>query len=143
MSNVKTVRVGQMPGVIKEVAVEVGATIKSVVELAGLNPKGFEIQVNGGSVSLDAKVTTSTDLVLLVKKIKGNANGTVRVGQMPGLIKEVAAPAGTTVKEIISLAGLSATGMDVQIDGQAGTLSSTITNDTNLILLVKKIKGNK
>lgn len=72
-SDVTTVRVGAMPGTITEYAVEVGTPIKSLLEMANLDPSGYEVKVDGQKVDHEtAIVTTSTNLVLLVKLVKGN-----------------------------------------------------------------------
>lgn len=145
---VKTVRVGQMPGQINEYAVEEGTTIKALIALAGLNTQGFEVKVDGRSVTnLDAeKVTSSTNLVILAKQVKGNADiKTVRVGQMPGQINEYAVEVGTSIAKLVELAGLSSTGFEVKVDGQTvSNLSGTfVTASTNLVILAKQVKGNK
>ena len=68
----KVLRVGKMPGRITEVVVEVGTSIKDVLEIAGLDANGFEIKVDGNPATLDTKVTEDTNLVILAQKVKGN-----------------------------------------------------------------------
>ena len=70
--SVREVKVGQMPGKIESFAVETGTTVKELLSLAGLNDDGFEIKIDGRTASTSDKVTTSTNMVLLVKKVKGN-----------------------------------------------------------------------
>lgn len=141
----KTVRVGIMPGRINEYAVEVGQSIASVLQLAGLDAKGYEVKVDGTKVdNLDtATVTTSTNLVLLAKIVKGNSK-TVRVGVMPGRINEYAVEEGQSIASVIALAGLDTKGFEVKVDGQKvdNLDSATVTSSTNLILLAKVVKGN-
>ena len=67
----KVLRVGKMPGRITEVVVNTGATIADVLEVAGLDAQGYSIKVDGQASSLDAKVTESTNLVILAQEVKG------------------------------------------------------------------------
>ena len=67
----KILRVGKMPGRITEVVVNTGATIADVLEVAGLDAQGYSIKVDGQESSLDAKVTESTNLVILAMEVKG------------------------------------------------------------------------
>lgn len=139
----KTLRVGIMPGRIQEVAVEVGATVAQVLELAGLSATGYDIKADGSKVDESFAVTSSTNLILLVKQVKGNANGLVRVGMMPGRIEEHAVEVGTPISQVIENAGLDATGYDVKVDGtKVDASSATVTDSTSLVLLVKQVKGN-
>lgn len=69
----KTVKAGIMPGRITEYAVNEGDTIQSVLDLAELNAEGYEVKVDGATVNpATAVVTSSTTLILLAKKVKGN-----------------------------------------------------------------------
>jgi len=139
----KVLRVGVMPGRITEVAVETGSTIAEVLAIAGLSSDGYEIKVDGAVSKLEATVGESTNLVLLAKQVKGNAGGLVRIGVMPGRINEFAVSTGKTVGEALEIAGLDADGYEVKIDGQTGDVSTVITENTNLILLAKQVKGNR
>ena len=67
----KILRVGKMPGRITEVVVNTGTTIADVLEVAGLDAQGYSIKVDGQASSLDAKVTESTNLVILAQEVKG------------------------------------------------------------------------
>lgn len=142
MSNVKTVRVGQMPGRIEEFAVEVGSTITEVLAIAGLDASGFEVKVDGNKVTdLSQKVTASTNLILLAKQVKGNSR-TVRIGQMPGRIEEFALSGNESFAEALAIAGLDPQGFEVKADGsKVNDLNAGIGN-TRLILLAKQVKGN-
>lgn len=140
----KTIRVGIMPGRIQEVAVETGTSIKEVIELAGLDSQGYDIKVDGDTVTEDSVVSDETNLVLLVKQVKGNSGPLiVRVGVMPGRIQEHATEAGATVGSLVEQAGLDAEGYDIKMDGETVTAEDRIESDTNLVLLVKQVKGNK
>lgn len=66
-----TVKVGQLPGTLKEVVVEGTATVNDVLRLAGLSSSGFEVRVSGKKATGDTAVKNG-DMVLLVKPIKGN-----------------------------------------------------------------------
>jgi len=140
-----TVRVGVMPGKINEFAVEEGTSIRELLDIAGLDASGYDVKVDGAKIEdLDGTtVTSQTNLVLLVKKVKGNAGGFVRIGAMPGKIEEYAIEVGTSINDALAQAGLDPTGYDVKVDGvKVDPNSATVQSDTNLILLVKQVKGN-
>lgn len=139
----KVIRVGVMPGRINEFVVEEGVTLASLLELAGLDASGFDVKVDGTKVTDLNTVVDGANLVLLAKQVKGNANGLVRIGVMPGRINEYAVEEGQTVGQALELAGLDPTGFDVKVDGVKVDLYYTITPATNLILLAKQVKGNK
>ena len=69
---------------------------------------------------------------------------TVRVGMMPGRIEEFALEVGTSIGDVLDIPGLDPTGYDVKVDGaKVEDFNSTlITENTNLILLAKQVKGN-
>lgn len=68
---------------------------------------------------------------------------TIRVGVMPGRISEYVVSTGTTVADVLALAGLDASGFDVKVDNvKIDDLSAPVTESTNLIVLIKQIKGN-
>lgn len=66
-----TIRIGQLPGRITELALENGSRVTTALEIADLNPEGFEIRVNGVPVELNSSLSDG-DTVLLVRKIRGN-----------------------------------------------------------------------
>lgn len=69
----KLVKVGIMPGRITEVAVELGQSIASVIELAGLDSEGYEVKVDGETVNAEeTTIQPETNLILLVRQVKGN-----------------------------------------------------------------------
>ena len=138
----RTIRVGVMPGRINEFVVEEGTTLAKLLEGAGLDPSGYDVKLDGEKAeNFDAPVTAN--LVLLAKQVKGNANGLVRIGVMPGRINEFVVEEGSTVGDALSLAGLDASGYEVKVDGERKDLDFVIDEDTNLILLAKLVKGNK
>ena len=139
------VRIGVMPGRISEYAVEEGATVADAIAMAGLSTDGYEVKVDGSKVDPQTtKVTDSTGLILLAKQVKGNANGIVRVGVMPGRITEHAVQVGTSIADLISQAELDTTGYEVKVDGaKVDPSQTTVTEETNLVLLTKMVKGNK
>jgi sulfur carrier protein ThiS len=144
MTTFKTVKVGTMPGRINEFSVQEGASIASVLELAGLSATGFEVKVDSISVTdLDnTVVTSSTNLVLLAKQVKGNAGGVVKIGTMPGRINEFALDGSTTLGEALAQAELDPTGFEIKVDSVRVTDLNTPIGDANLILLAKQVKGN-
>lgn len=138
----KIVKVGTVPGRIQEVAVEVNMTVKEVVELAGLTTSGYDVKVNGRTVTDSSKITSTTETILLVQKVKGNAR-ILKVGTVPGRIQEVAVEDDTTVAQAIEMAGLNPSGYDVKVDGRVATLVSKLSSTASTVLLVQKVKGNK
>ena len=66
-----TVKVGQVPGIIREFAVNEGSTVESIFALADLqiNPQ-YKITLNGDVV--DAKTVVEEDAtILLTREIRG------------------------------------------------------------------------
>lgn len=141
MTNIKTVRVGQMPGAINVFAVEQGSSIGALLEVAGLSTNGFEVKVDGVKVTdFNTPVTESTNLVILSKMVKGNA--VVRVGKMPGAISEYAVEEGATYADVLALANLDSNGFEVKADGAKVTDLNASIGNTSLIILAKQVKGN-
>ena len=70
----KTVKVGQLPGLVSEYAVEVGTSIASLLQIAGLNTDGYDVKVDSITVSdpESAFVTETTNIVILSRQVKGN-----------------------------------------------------------------------
>jgi putative ubiquitin-RnfH superfamily antitoxin RatB of RatAB toxin-antitoxin module len=138
----KIIKVGQMPGRIVEVAVEVGSTVAQVLEIAGLDATGYQIKMDGVNATLETTITETSALVLLAKLVKGNAEQLVKIGQMPGRIVEIVIDSEATIADAIELAGLTADGFQIKADGNTVTLDDKV-GTANLILLAKMVKGNK
>lgn len=70
----KTIRVGMMPGKIQEIAVRTGMKISECLQIAGLNPSGYTVKVDGVKCDdvTSAVVGNNTNLILLAKEVKGN-----------------------------------------------------------------------
>ncbi len=67
-----TIKVGTIPGVLNDIALNAGATVKDALAAAGLNALGYDVRVNGTTIT-DLNTTLSNGaLVLLAKQIKGN-----------------------------------------------------------------------
>lgn len=135
-----TIKVGQLPGKIEEYTFEAGTTVAQALEIAGLSAEGFEIKIDG-NVASESTVVDGANMILLAKKVKGNA-GTVKIGQLPGKIEEYSFESGTTVAQALEIAGLSSDGFEIKVDGNVADLSTVIDN-ANMVLLAKKVKGNK
>lgn len=65
------VKVAKLPGTVAEYALNGGRTVNDALAVAGLDDAGFEIRVNSEKVDGDFELEDG-DVVLLVKKIKGN-----------------------------------------------------------------------
>jgi putative ubiquitin-RnfH superfamily antitoxin RatB of RatAB toxin-antitoxin module len=137
-----TIRIGHVPGTIKEVALEDGATVAQALVAADLDSTGYEIKA-GGRTLISGDVLTNGALVLLTKQIKGNMPDaiSVRAGMVPGTIKEVAVECGATVAAALRAAELDSTGYEIKAGGRTLSLTDVVTAGM-LILLTKQIKGN-
>ena len=67
----RQVRVGKLPGRIREVDISERNTILDVLAAAQLTQDGYELRLNGTPAEMEQRVKPG-DTVLLVKKIKGN-----------------------------------------------------------------------
>ena len=67
----KTVRVGMMPGKINEFVVEDNTTIEKMLQLAELNPTGYDVKIDGNKVEDLTATIDDANLILLVKQVKG------------------------------------------------------------------------
>ena len=65
------VKVGRLPGKISEIVLDGERTVSAALQAAELDSAGYEIRVNG-QVTDPATELHDGDVVLLVKKIKGN-----------------------------------------------------------------------
>lgn len=67
---------------------------------------------------------------------------TVKVGKIPGRIVEVAVNGGTTVDQVIEVAGIgNIEGYEKRLNGSIVEGDSVVSNG-DVILLVQQIKGN-
>lgn len=139
-----TTKIGTVPGAIKEFLLENNTTVGQALEMAGLSAAGFDIRMDGVSATVDTIVVEGTQLIVLAKQIKGNSDEVIlKVGVVPGAINEFAVEEGSTVAEVLELAGLSATGYDIRLDGEVVTVADLIEEDSQLLVLAKQIKGNR
>ncbi len=65
------VKIGKLPGKIQEIALDGDRSVKAAIEAAELEHEGYQIRVNSFPVDLETELADG-DIVLLVKKIKGN-----------------------------------------------------------------------
>ena len=67
-----SVRIGVMPGRINEFAIEPPVTFREALQIAELDPSGYEVKADGVKIEdLDREIG-STSLILLAKQVKGN-----------------------------------------------------------------------
>lgn len=100
------VRVGRLPGRIMEIVLNGARTVAAALETASLSAEGFDIRVQGQPSTLTTELHDG-DIVLLVKKIKGNADGFISasVARVPGLgFSHVALEYGATIGGALSTA---------------------------------------
>lgn len=135
------IKIGAMPGRINDFALSTDTTIEEALQEAGLSAEGFEVKMDSESIVDLNEVIGDANVLLLTKKVKGNSKLT-KVGAMPGRIEDYAFEEGTTVEEALEVAGLSAEGFEVKLDGSTVTDLNTTVDDVNVVLLTKKVKGN-
>ena len=141
MAEFINVKVGKLPGKIEEYALNGDQTVKAALAVAGLDPAGFEIRVNGSPATVDMAVGHNST-VLLLKKIKGNVDFiNVKVGKLPGKIEEYALNGDRTVAAALAVAGLDPAGFEIRVNGSPATVDMAVGNNST-VLLLKKIKGN-
>lgn len=134
-----TVKIGVMPGRIEEYALDANTTVAQALEQAGLNAEGYEVKADGTTVTDLNQTISGANVILLTKKVKGNAS--IKIGVMPGRIEEYVLEDGTTVAQALEIAGLSADGYEVKQDGNTVEDLNSLANG-NVILLTKRVKGN-
>jgi len=66
----KFVKVAKLGSKVQELFLENGATVSSVLELAGENSEGYEIRVNGQPAAEDTPLSDG-DIITLVPPIRG------------------------------------------------------------------------
>jgi putative ubiquitin-RnfH superfamily antitoxin RatB of RatAB toxin-antitoxin module len=143
MNEVITIKVGTVPGTLTELVLNAGSKVSEALALANLASQGYDIRMDGNTVTGDAVIPATAKVIVLVKQIKGNADAMfVKVGTVPGTLTELALTEGTTVGAALELANLSATGYDVRMDGNTVSTDVVIPITAKVIVLVKQIKGN-
>lgn len=133
------VKVGVMPGKLEEVIVESGTKVKEIFALANIDITGYETRLDGVVVDEDKPVFNGA-LLVAMKKIKGNAD-VIKVGIMPGKLTEIAINDDTTAEEAFELADIDVSGYEIRLDGTV-IEENCIVNGGNLLVAMKKIKGN-
>jgi len=139
--NVQTIKVGVLPGGVTEYVVDGTLTVQELLDMAELDATGYDIRLDGTTVTADTRITADSKLIVLVKQIKGNVS-TIKVGILPGGVSEFTYEGTQTVGAILELASIDPTGYDVRLDGNSVTTDTVIGADSKLIVLVKQIKGN-
>lgn len=70
-NDIVEVKLTKVPGTPVSVVLNGDCSIECALKVAGLNPEGYEIRVNGDESSLSSTLKEG-DIVYLIKKIKGN-----------------------------------------------------------------------
>ncbi len=65
------VTVIDFPGVVKDVALNGDRTVRTAIELAGVDSEGKQVQISGQRVSFEHELEDG-DTVMVLKKITGN-----------------------------------------------------------------------
>jgi putative ubiquitin-RnfH superfamily antitoxin RatB of RatAB toxin-antitoxin module len=67
---------------------------------------------------------------------------TVKVGVFPGKVTEYAVEVGTTVADVLAMAGLEQSAeQDIKVNDEVVNYSFKVQPDTEVIVLAKRIKG--
>lgn len=135
----KTLKVGQMPGKLVEVAIQEGMTAREIFNLAEVEISNHEIRLDGEKISLDTTINGG-NLLVAMKMIKGNAS-VIKVGQMPGKLVEVTYQEGQRAIELFGLAGVELANHEIRLDGNKISADDRIEGG-NLLVAMKMIKGN-
>ena len=134
------IKVGVMPGKLAEVVAGEGTTVKRFFELAEIDIEGYELRLDGEKVKESDEIH-SGNLLVAMKKIKGNSS-TLKVGVMPGKLTEIVLLPNTTAFEAFDIAEIDVTGYELRLDGEKID-GDCVVNGGNLLVAMKKIKGNK
>lgn len=70
MSSEKTVRVGVMPGKIEEYVVRAGSTVRDILDIAQVDPTGYQVKMDGETVDTNSTIKDTTSLILLTEMVK-------------------------------------------------------------------------
>jgi hypothetical protein len=66
----------------------------------------------------------------------------IKIGTFPGELKSYGVKAGTSVKDALTMAGITiGAEQEVKLDGDTVSLDSTIGAGSNLLLVTKRLKG--
>jgi hypothetical protein len=131
-----TVRVGKLPGRIGEFVLNGDRTVATALATANLDPTGYELRVQGAPAT-PATTLSDGDLVLLVKKIKGNGMGCVEayVGRVPGAALALVAFVEATVLAAIEAAGIDLALDDVvYVNDEVATLASRVSDGDEVVV---------
>ena len=134
------IKVGVMPGKLEEVIAEEGTKVRDIFTLAEIDIEGYELRLDGEKVKEYDEVQ-SGNLLVAMKKIKGNSS-TLKVGVMPGKLTEIVLLPNTTAFEAFDIAEIDVTGYELRLDGEKID-GDCVVNGGNLLVAMKKIKGNK
>ena len=67
-----TVKAGILPGRVAEWTLDAGDTVNTLVEVAELKLEGYEVKLNGSTITDLNTELANEDRIILTKKIKGN-----------------------------------------------------------------------
>lgn len=109
-----TLKVGQMPGKLVEVAVEEGTSARDIFAHAGVEvSSNHEIRLDGNKISLDTQIQ-SNGLLVAMKMIKGNAE--IYVSELS--LEEIKNLTGLDLPKIIAINEVQEIGNMVVVSNQ-------------------------
>lgn len=139
MASFINVRIGKLPGKIQEVALNGDRTVATALATAHLDPTGFEVRVQGRPADPTTQLHEG-DIVLLVRKIKGNSLPgvvMVQVGRVPGPgLETVALEEGkVTVAAALEAAGIYlAPGEVVYVGDEPATSATPVADGATIVV---------
>lgn len=124
-----------------------GATVNDALRAAELiaGDSTF-IRVSRGGNSTEASLYTplqNEDLVLLVPRVRGGADITVKVMRLGDRTnRQLSLPQGSTVADAIRVSGVNSSGTSHTVNSRPAAASQTL-NDGDIVILTPKVEGGR
>lgn len=145
------VKVKRPNGSVEAFVLSRNATVEDLCDVAGIDiddeSLSFELRRASGLLEeetyVDDELANGDTLELsLVRVESSDGMVTVRVGRVPGQLKEIRVPAHSTVASVLSAAGVVCGSTDsISIKGSIVNASATV-REGDLVTVSAKIKGN-
>lgn len=140
-----SVKIVEVPGAVREVVLEDGATVSDALTTAGMTVRdGYKLEVSGKPGASEGTVLSDGDKVVLAKGAKGNADFlNVKIVEVPGAVREVTLENGASVGDALAAAGMTVRdGYKLEVSGKPGATEGTVLSDGDKVVLAKGAKGN-
>lgn len=138
--NTRTIKVCKIGEEAKNISLQDGkVSAADALMAAGYQAQGFEVRVNGRICALTQELSEGDTLLLV--PLPDMSTIMVRVGRMPGTIKDVVLNESRCAKDALASAGFDPTGFELRINGEPAKMDHQLEeNDT--VLLVRPVEGN-